>query len=241
MRMKCSLASPTPFPVCYIGDSSPEPPKEPLPMIIETRQLTSILASLILAVLVAGREARADILITIEQSGNNVVETGSGAANTTGLTLEFTVGQGALIIPGLAIAVVGEVDSAATIFSGATGPASFGTSSNPVDPTSGTGDTFGIEGNSGVLALPAGYVSGTQLSGSTTFAGTNFTQMALTAGTYTYTWGTGSDQSLTVQIGPAASAVPEPSTAISAVVGAIAFVTYGWIVHRRQQRRQVSA
>ena len=177
-------------------------------MIIETRQLTSILASLILAVLVAGREARADILITIEQSGNNVVETGSGAANTTGLTLEFTVGQGALIIPGLAIAVVGEVDSAATIFSGATGPASFGTSSNPVDPTSGTGDTFGIEGNSGVLALPAGYVSGTQLSGSTTFAGTNFTQMALTAGTYTYTWGTGSDQSLTVQIGPAASAVP---------------------------------
>jgi hypothetical protein len=66
----------------------------------------------------------------------------------------------------------------------------------------------------------------------------NFNTLGLTPGTYTYTWGTGPDQSLTVQIGSAA--VPEPSTAILAAIGAVAFGTCGWFHHRRHQRRQVS-
>jgi hypothetical protein len=39
----------------------------------------------------------------------------------------------------------------------------------------------------------------------------------------------------------APTAVPEPSTAIVAVFGAVAFVAYGWSRHRREQRRQAAA
>jgi hypothetical protein len=42
-----------------------------------------------------------------------------------------------------------------------------------------------------------------------------------------------------VQIGTAA-AVPEPSTALVSVFGAVAFIAYGWSRHRRQQRRQAA-
>jgi len=42
-------------------------------------------------------------------------------------------------------------------------------------------------------------------------------------------------------IAPATQAVPEPSTAVVAVVGAVAFIAYGWSRHRRDQRRQGAA
>jgi hypothetical protein len=38
-----------------------------------------------------------------------------------------------------------------------------------------------------------------------------------------------------------ATAVPEPSTAIVAVFGAVAFLAYGWSRHRREQRRTAAA
>jgi hypothetical protein len=40
---------------------------------------------------------------------------------------------------------------------------------------------------------------------------------------------------------PTTSAVPEPSTAMVAALGAVAFVAYGWSRHRRDQRRQAAA
>jgi hypothetical protein len=45
-------------------------------------------------------------------------------------------------------------------------------------------------------------------------------------------------QLLTGQLTPAA--VPEPSTAIVACFGAVAFMAYGWSRHRREQRRQAA-
>ena len=42
-------------------------------------------------------------------------------------------------------------------------------------------------------------------------------------------------------IATAATAVPEPSTAIAAGFGAVAFLAYGWYRHRREQRRQGAA
>ena len=37
------------------------------------------------------------------------------------------------------------------------------------------------------------------------------------------------------------TSVPEPSTAVVAVIGAVAFIAYGWSRHRREQRRQAAA
>lgn len=210
-------------------------------MIIKTRQLTSKLALLILAVLVAGTEARGDITITIEQVGNNVVETGSGSVTTSGLTVYSHFSSAFYnpqLAPQFALALVGSAFVKDDVYT-LTGPASFGTG-GAATFTTGTGSTFGIYGAAGQFALPSDYVSGTALSGSATFDNTNFTNLGLTAGT-SYTYTLGADQYLTVQIISTAAAVPEPSTAIVAVLGVIAFVTYGWTLHRRQQRGQVSA
>jgi hypothetical protein len=79
------------------------------------------------------------------------------------------------------------------------------------------------------------------LNATDTYAGQTISSLGLTPGTYTWTWGTGAHaDSLTVQIGPAA--IPEPSTAIIALSGAVAFGSYyGWSRHRRHQRRQAAA
>ena len=45
----------------------------------------------------------------------------------------------------------------------------------------------------------------------------------------------------TFQLTPVTSVVPEPSTAIVAVFGAVAFLAYGWSRHRRAQLRQAAA
>jgi hypothetical protein len=124
-----------------------------------------------------------------------------------------------------------------------TGPATFGMG-HYFAATSGTGDPFGIQllGLRGALMVPSGYVSGAHLSATDTYANQTFSSLGLTPGTYTWTWGHGAHaDSLTLQIGTASAVVPEPSTAIVAVFGAVAFVAYGWSRHRRAQRRQAAA
>ena len=44
-----------------------------------------------------------------------------------------------------------------------------------------------------------------------------------------------------VTLAPSVSSVPEPSTAIVAALGAVAFIACGWSRHRRDQRRQAAA
>jgi hypothetical protein len=199
-------------------------------MIIVTRQLTSKIAPLILAVLVAGTEARGNIMITIEQSGSNVVETGTGSVSTTGLTYFKSLEWVAQIYSPAAIAIVGNGSQVSDdTYFGVNGPANFGSNAGPgVQPTTGSGSTFGIYGQT-EIALPSGYESGTQLSGSSTFDDTDFTKLGLTAGTYTYTWGTGGpDHTLTVQIVPAAAAVPEPSTLVGASIAVFLGLGCAW-------------
>ena len=80
------------------------------------------------------------------------------------------------------------------------------------------------------------YVSGTPISSTSEYDNTTIQGLGLNPGTYTYTWGTGgSDPFLTVHI------VPEPSSAIEAVVGAVGLAAaYGWSRHRRAPRPQAA-
>jgi hypothetical protein len=73
----------------------------------------------------------------------------------------------------------------------------------------------------------------TGYTGETSFVGTEALAFAATSG------GQGNFNLVQVQTGPAS--VPEPSTAIVASFGAVAFLAYGWSRHRRQQRRQAAA
>jgi hypothetical protein len=48
------------------------------------------------------------------------------------------------------------------------------------------------------------------------------------------------DETFTLKLDPSVPSVPEPSTALVAVFGAVAFIAYGWSRHHREQRRQAA-
>jgi hypothetical protein len=184
--------------------------------------------------------ARADVTITITQQGSNVVATGSGTIDTTDLQFEKGDSVSSGVNPGIGLLQLGPASSTGmTYYTGLSGPSSFGSTTMYEFASSGTGDAFGPGGST--IELPQFYTSGASLSSTITWTNETITGLTLTPGTYTWIWGTGADaDSLTLQIGPTA-VVPEPSTALVAVFGALAFIAYGWSHHRSEQRRQAAA
>jgi hypothetical protein len=173
--------------------------------------------------------------VTLQQVGSNVVASGSGPINLTGLTfflpgIDFTAriraGGGVIITgpPGGS----GDVD----IYTGFTGPTSFG-SGFFFFPNTGSGDIVRIDAQSsfgGLLAVPPGYVSGTALSDSMTFNNATLASLGVTPGTYVWTWGTGADQNFTLQIGPAG--VPDAGSTLSL----LSLASLGLVALRRKLR-----
>ena len=99
------------------------------------------------------------------------------------------------------------------VYTGFTGPTSFGSSSDFTAASSSSGDFVGIYGGGGFygptpqLDVPFDYVSGTPLSDTATYDNATFTSLGVTPGTYEWTWGSGATaDSFTLQIG----AVPAP-------------------------------
>jgi hypothetical protein len=176
-------------------------------------------------------QAEASGVIDISQVGGNVVATGSGTVDLSGLTYNTTFSQEEGVNPSFGAVIIGpggDID----VYTGISGPASFGPGVITY-ASSGSGDALGVSEGEAALAVPAGYVSGTSLSGSSTFDSATLASLGLTPGKYVYTWGSGPDaDSLTVDIG----SVPEPSTWAMMLLGfaGIAFVGY------RKTRRAVS-
>jgi hypothetical protein len=177
--------------------------------------------------------ADAGVIIDVYQSGSNVVASGSGSINLSGLTFVGTFTSDPGVTPIRANMYVGS-GGALDFYSGASGPASFG-SGGPTSASSGTGGTFGVNGIGGNIIVPHGYVSGSSLSGSDTYDNTTIAGLGLTPGTYTYTWvsitGPLVDDSLTVNI----ASVPEPSSLVMACMAATAGLITAW--RRRPWKR----
>jgi hypothetical protein len=170
--------------------------------------------------------------VTLQQVGPNVVATGSGTINLTGLTfsqsssvspemrprLGLGGGQGCGILTG---PTSSSVDS---YFGGLSGPTSFGSSIFERFASSGSGDMVGIFAASSIefegiaLSVPMGYVSGTALSDSATYSGRTFATLGVTPGTYVWMWGAGANQNFTLQIPPATS-ITNISTRVSVQTG----------------------
>jgi PEP-CTERM motif len=188
-----------------------------------------IAAALLLASLPG--TADAGLVIDVVQSGGDVVATASGSLDLADLT-DF--GSGDVIPsvnPRIADLIIGPPGGGPVdTYTGFSGPTNFG--SHVITPTSSaTGDIIGINGGLGYIFVPAGYVSGSALSGSMTLDNTTIAGMGMTSGTYTWTWGTGADaDSLTVNI----ASVPEPSTLVLA--GAALLAGLGTWVRRRGRR-----
>ncbi|RCS28779.1 PEP-CTERM sorting domain-containing protein [Rhodanobacter denitrificans] len=171
-------------------------------------------ASLAAVLLTPGAANATPYVVKLVQQGTNVVTTGSGAIDLTGLTFEYgTVTGGATLWPSSGFVMTGPQTSVALdTYTGFAGPTSFG-SGNVVAPNVNTGDTVGIFGSPsyyGVrnLWVPSGYVSGDALFGTSTYFNASFASLGVTPGTFVWTWGTGADQSFTLDI---AVNTPEPA------------------------------
>ena len=81
-----------------------------------------------------------------------------------------------------------------------------------------------------------GYGSRNPLQDTSTYLNQTFSSLGVTPGTYVWTWGTGAHaDSFTLQIGPAATAAPEPATLTQLATGALGLLGYGW------RRRRLAA
>jgi hypothetical protein len=178
--------------------------------------------------------AKAELVIDITQQGSDVVATGFGTVDTTDL-LAGSNGPSPAAVVGVN-AFIGIGAGSATSYVTISGPTSFG-SGGLFSASSSSGSVFGINGAGHFLFVPVGYASGSFISGSDSFNSTTISDLGLTPGTYTYTFGTGPDaDSVVVNIGNV-SAVPEPSTWAMMILG---FMGVGFMAYRKKTNQKLA-
>ena len=207
------------------------------------RRATTRLATAVAALVLLVGTTRAGVIIDIDQVGPDVVATGSGTLDLTGLQLSISARPSvASLLSNVAVIEEGPAPAATVsldVYDGATGPASFGGGAFRFRfPSSGSGDGFGVAGAAREIFVPHGYHSGDPLSATDTYGSQTFSSLGLTPGAYTYTWGSGGHADfLTVEIGDAAGAAPEPSTLVGGTLGVALALGYA----RRRRRAGVAA
>jgi hypothetical protein len=143
------------------------------------------------------RPAQAGYLVTLGQVGANVVATGNGAIDLTGLNFFGSTIEGADIQPFFATIRTG-ASAPVDIYTGATGPKNFGSGFyTPADSSS--GDSVAISGSA--LFVPQNYMSGQPLSDTTTYDNATFADLGVRGGLYEWTWGSGPNQNFTLKVG----------------------------------------
>jgi hypothetical protein len=170
----------------------------------------SLMFTAVTASLFSVRPAQA-YTVTLEEVGSNVVATGSGAINLTGLTFIDSGYNDSQIAAYFGIIVAGSAGQL-TAYSGLTGPRSFGDGQS-ITTIFGSGDIVGVFGIDGAIVVPLHYHSGNPLSGSATWNNATFATLGVTPGTYVWRWGAGANQNFTLQIGPAG--VPDGGSTVS--------------------------
>jgi hypothetical protein len=178
--------------------------------------------------------ANATVTVNVTQSGSDVVATASGTLDLAGL---LSVGSGSNV-PGIdpQLAYIGLGTSGSVdMYEGLSGPSQFGSGGFTGASTS-AGDSFApFSGNSLQVWVPNGYVSGSLISSTVTFLGTSFASLGLTPGQYNYS---SQNDSVIINVGQAASAVPEPSTWAMMLIG---FGVTGLALRRRRRAQLADA
>jgi hypothetical protein len=193
-----------------------------------------VFAALILA---SPNVTRAELIINIYQSGNNVIvaSVAGGTLDLANLTKSNSpTNIGSVLFPKSGYATVGPANAVAntSIYSGGiTGPSIFGSGlgsenyyHNASSSSAASGGVFGIYASSNGAGTPEIYVSQGYTSGgiiptiTDTFNSTTLSGLGLTPGTsFTYTWGSGAHaDSLVVNV-PA----PEPASITMVISAAV--------------------
>lgn len=188
--------------------------------------------AILAASLAASAEAGVVIAVT-EAGGDVVVATATGTIDLTDLTWQSAgpIGQGS-IDPSSGYFLSTPIDSFppnyVEFYEGFSGPSDFGAEMF-TSASSHSGDAFGFY-SPWYLFVPIGYSSGYVLSSTITWDGATFESLGLRAGSYVYTWGSGSHaDSITLNIG---AAVPEqPSLTMAGIA-----LGSGLFVRRRARR-----
>jgi hypothetical protein len=183
--------------------------------------------------------ARAGYVVDLTQQGPNVVATGSGAIDLTGLAFATAISLDPLLIPG-GIIVTGAA-ARGDVFQIPTGLPVFG-SGGFISADSATGDLVGIDSflvGEGApfpgLVVPDGYHSDGPLSDTATYLNQTFKSLGVTLGTFETKWGPGANQNFTLVVG---TAVPEPSTWAMMLLG---FAGLGFMGYQSAGRRRGTA
>jgi hypothetical protein len=188
-------------------------------------------------------EAHGAIVLSVKQDGNDVVVIGSGSANTTSLLNPNPVPDYTNVLTDSQIyagpaAFTGTTTPAVDVnlWSGLSGPSSFGNDSNIVAyPSSGfLADIFGILADNGMgqslLVLPLNYQSGTNLNGTSRFSGYTLADLGLSPGVFSWSWGTNQDaDSIEIKIESVPAPAPLP----------LAGVAIAWRLAKRMRRASI--
>jgi hypothetical protein len=180
--------------------------------------------------------AQAGYVVDLTQQGSNVVATGSGAIDLTGLfSFGGSTSLSSELNPNSPAILTGPAGASSVVaYGGFTGPTNFG-SGGLTFANSGSGDLVGMFTPTlarVTLFVPMGYISDSSLSDTSTYDNQTFSSLGATPGTYTWTWGSGANQNFTLVIG---TVVPEPSTWAMLLLG---FVGLGFMGYQSAGRRR---
>ena len=199
----------------------------PLPKLIQPAVATAL--AIVIAWGLSAQPARAGYIVTVQEVGANVVATGTGAIDLTGLTPRFTAVLSPLIWPSLPGIITGAPGTGEEWMGTISGQPNFG-SGGITSADSGFGQLAGIATSPSldVIFVPFGYGNDTLLSDSATYNNATFATLGVTPGTYEWTWGTGENQNFTLQIG----SVPD----VGSTLPLLGFASLGLVALRRKLR-----
>jgi hypothetical protein len=201
-------------------------------------RIAALAASFLLCAVTSER-AKAEFIVNVEQVGPNVMVTGSGTLDLSGLTKDESFGSSALINPSQGLVSFGpnpgvNVDA----YFGFTGPLAIGPGFETLASTS-SGDAVGIIASENQLIVPQGFMGGS-LSASMTFDNTTIADLGLLTGTFTWSWTatpSAPDDSFGINIGTT-TVTPLPAALPLFATGLGALGLLGW---RRKRKAQTVA
>ncbi|MBU3666781.1 MAG: hypothetical protein FGM15_13035 [Chthoniobacterales bacterium] len=180
---------------------------------------------------------RAALIINMVESSSNVVATISGSINSwtgAGTPADGSGAMGSGIRPGGTTSLVGFGNFVGFVstnwyyYTASTFPTNFGPLDNFWTPSSASASTtmmFRANVNTNNMYISKNYVLGTPVTGTLTWSNKSFATLQVTPGTYVWSW---TGDSMTMNIGSPAPAIPEPGTwaAAALLVGGAGYVRW---------------